>query len=210
MDKVPASSISRRARLSIASTVAMLLLAAAVAPVGAEIEYAPASFRAVLSTARQIVIGDVVAVQGGGQVDPSVDGRSSRFTLQIRYVLRGAAPTVMEIWNLPSQRRDAVVSARQGDRIALALDGTDSAAAFRANAVAWVKGEPSGSDFETVDVGEVFAIAGRDPADSSIYPPGIPPWAALLMPSLLVVGSLVALLITRRRAGSRDALERPS
>ena len=205
MDSIRPSSIPRRARLSIASALATLLLGAMVAPVGAEAEYAPAPFWSVLSRARQIVIGDVVAVQSGGQVDPSIDGRSSRFTLQVRYVLRGTAPNAMEIWNLPSQRRDEVVSARQGDRIVLALDGTDASATIRANAVAWIKGEPPGSDFETVDVGEVFAITGRDPADTSIYPPGVPPWVSLVVPLLLVGGSLIAILIGWRRHERRPS-----
>ncbi len=106
MDRLVELLIRRGVRLSIASAVAALLLAATVAPVGAEVEGPTPSFRSVLSTARQIVIGDVVAVQSGGQKDPSADGRSSRFTLQVRYVLRGTAQSTMEIWTLPSQRRD--------------------------------------------------------------------------------------------------------
>ncbi len=211
MNSIRAASIPRGARLSIASAIAALLLAATVGPVGAEVEGpGTPSFWKVLSTARQVVIGDVVAVQSGGLVDPSADGRSSRFTLQVRYVLRGTAQSTMEIWNLPSQRRDEVVSARQGDRIALALDGTDFSPPIPANAVAWIKGEPPGSDYETVDVGEVFEVVGRDLADPSIYPPGEPSWGSLRGLSPGVAPSTRIGIAARRRSRTRQRVSRAS
>ncbi|MFI5101329.1 MAG: hypothetical protein ACHQE5_12585, partial [Actinomycetes bacterium] len=78
--------------------------------------------------ARRIVIGDVVAIASGGLKSPGTDGRSSRFTLRVRYVLRGTAPRVMEIRDVivGDCTGDALV-ARMGNRVALALDGTDIA-----------------------------------------------------------------------------------
>ena len=100
------------------------------------------SFRDALSTAKRIVIGDVVAVHGGGQVEPGPGGRSTRFTLRVRFVPRGSALAEMVIRDLPTQPCAPIVEARIGDRIALALEATDYSPPTQVNSVAWIEGVP--------------------------------------------------------------------
>jgi hypothetical protein len=53
------------------------------------------SFRDALATTQRVIVGDVTEVEPSDLWDPTVDGRSTRFTLHVRFALRGEATPVM-------------------------------------------------------------------------------------------------------------------
>lgn len=178
----------------------------AVSPhqVAAECDGPVPSFRDALSTAKRVVIGDVIAMRGGGLVKPAVsDGWSSRFTLRVRYTPVGDAQRTMEISDLPTQPCASVVIAREGDRIALAFDATDFTPPIQVNTVAWIRGTPW--DFigvETITVAEIFRSLDLTPPDTSTIaerPAREPPIGLLLA---LAMGALAGSLAWR--SGERD------
>lgn len=193
----------RVARLSVASVVAAVTLAAGAAPASAVCDGPLPSFRDALSTATRIVIGDVVAVRSGGLWDAGIDGRSSRFTLRVRYVLRGEAPAVMEIRDLPTQPCAAGVIARAGDRIALAFDATDFTPPIRVNAIAWIRGIPPAFEgFEIITATGVFELLGQAPPDTATAAPDLP-HAPPLAPFLLLVTGFLGVVLRWWRVRSR-------
>lgn len=162
----------RLSRVVVAAVLAMALPALAVAPVAAECDGPFPSFRVEVAAAKRIVIGDVAAVTSGGLWGPGIDGRSSRFTLRVRHVLRGVAPSVLEIRDLPTgDCTGSVLVARTGDRIALALDATDYAfpPPFRINMAAWIRGVPP-AGFQTVTLAEVSSFVGLRPPNTATAP----------------------------------------
>ena len=149
------------------------------------------------------MIGDVVAVQDGGLAHVGVGGRSSWFTLRVRNVLRGDAPAVLHIRDLPTQPCAPGVAARVGDRIAIAFDAIDYTPAIRVNAVAWIRGTPPPYEgIETVTLAELSERLGFEIADTSTAPPG-PPGRPPSVPLPLLLPGLVGLFLGWRRADSR-------
>ena len=127
-------------------------------------------FRKLTRTAERIVIGDVVELQPGGAWDPLEAGIASRFTLQVRHVVRGESQAVIAIRDLPTQPCAGVVGARLGDRIALAIGGLDFEPPMRVNMVAWIDSVPpdgfgpgSISQASSLSVAEVYALVGLNP-----------------------------------------------
>jgi hypothetical protein len=117
-----------------------------------------------------VIVGDVTGITPSELWDSSVDGRSSRFTLQVRYVLRGEALPVMSIVDLPTQPCAAVVVARVGDRIAIAFDALDFEPPIRVNTVAWIRGTPAFEGVETITLAETFSLMGLAAPDTSTSP----------------------------------------
>lgn len=198
-----AQAVRRVGSATLAGVLAIAFVAAAH-PVAAECDGPFPSFREVVKTARTIVIGDVVAVDRGGAWDPIDGGLSSRFTLQIVYVVRGASGAVVRIDDMPTQQCAPVIGARLGDRVALAVDGLAFTPPVAANMIAWIDvippaefGPGSMSPADTYTVDEVFALTGQQvpqppaPAETSF------PWPVLLAAILVAVILLIAL--TRRR-----------
>ena len=161
------------------------------------------SFRTALSTAQQVVIGDVVAVHDGNLVPVDADGRSGVFTLRTRYVPRGDAPSVMEFSYLETTLCTPFVFVRAGDRIALAFGATETlygSSPSTVNTVAWIRGTPpDGYGGETITMGEVYGLLGLEPPDTSTEPPGSPrrPDAGLL---LGLAAAMAGLVVGWRRA----------
>jgi hypothetical protein len=203
-------------------TVIACLLAVAAAlsasnPVSADCDGPFPEFRNLVKTAKTIVIGDVVAVQRGGAWDPVNGGVSSRFTLQIAYVLRGSSDPVVQINDMPTSECASVVGARLGDRIAIAYDGAEFDRTAGVNMVAWIDAVPppgfgpgGASQAETMSVDDAFALVGQ-----VVPPPASPepaPALAMSPDSLILPGLIAAILVAalaisvplRRRLAAGD------
>jgi hypothetical protein len=202
----------------VVAAMAVGLAFAWVGPVAAECDGPIPSFREVAPTARTIVIGDVTAVHPGGLTNGGSGDRWSRFTLAVRFVVRGSAPATMRVRDLPTQPCAPGLIARRGDRIAIAFDGQAFTPAMAVNAAAWIDGEPpyAGptwlSHFESVTADAVFRLAGIDPpaTDTSVAeepadaeepggaadPAAFDPWPWI---ELLLISSGVAFLLLSRR-----------
>jgi hypothetical protein len=151
-----------------------------------------------------VIVGDVTEITPSELWDSSVDGRSSRFTLRVRYVLRGDAPPVMSIRDLPTQPCAAVVVARPGDRIAIAFDAMDFQPPIRVNTVAWIRGAPAFEGIESITLGETFALMGLAAPDTSTSPdpgPSQPPFATIAVALAGIVATLMARLFAPRVTG---------
>ncbi len=187
-----------------AATLAMGALAIGGSPVAAECSGSPPSFRDALSTAERIVVGDVVALSDGGLAEPRPNRQSSsRFTLRIRYVLRGQAPAVIKIRDFVTQPCAGVIVAREGDRIVVAFDALDYTPPIRVNAVAWIRGTPSGEGNETITVAGLFRRLGLPAPDTAIATPRAPDDAPSSEPALLAVAGLFGLVFGWRRSTPR-------
>ena len=187
-----------------AAMLAVGALAVGGSPVAAECSGSPPSFRDALSTAERIVVGDVVALRDGGLAEPRPSRPSSSwFSLKIRYVLRGQAPVVMRIRDLVAQPCAGVIVARKGDRIAVAFDALDYTPPIRVNAVAWIRGTPSGEGNETITEAGLFRRLGLRAPDTAIATPRPPETAPRSEPALLAAVGLVGLMFGWRRSGSR-------
>jgi hypothetical protein len=171
------------------------------APVAAACDGPVPSFRAVVATARRVIVGDVVGVAPSALSAGRTDGRSARFTLRVRNVLRGEAPAVMEIRDLPTQPCASVVLARTGDRIALALDALDFEPPIHVNTAAWIRGTPF-SGFETITLAQVLSLVGPPATATLARLPNddeSPPDASLIA----LVGVAAFLFAWRRFSRSR-------
>jgi hypothetical protein len=178
------------------------------APVAAECDGPIPSFREVAPTAKTIVIGDVIDVQPGGLIDGIRGGRWSRFTLKVLYVVRGSARPTMEVRDVPTQPCASGIVARQGDRIAIAFEGTAFTPVVVVNTAAWIRGEPPFAEidplsaFESITRDAVFRLAGVDPPETSTNPttdpaaPSIDLWPLL---EILLATTGVAFLVIARR-----------
>lgn len=197
----------------VAAVVLAVALGTASAPsVAAECDGPFPSFAKVATTARVIVTGDVVAVERGGAWDPIDSGVSSVFTLQLRHVVRGEAPAIMQFRDLQTQPCAAVVGVRLGDRIALAIDGVDFTPPVKSNMVAWIGAPPPPifggggmSQAEVLTEEAVFALVGlefpaTEPAPVSSSKDGSP----LLLFAMVVV-AVAAFVFWRVRVRRRDA-----
>ena len=120
------------------------------------------SFENAAPSARRIVIGQVIATLPGS---PSFDdGRTSRFTLRGWSVLDGDQPVEIDVQDLQSQPCAGYITARPGDRIAIAFEGLDFTPAQVVNAVAWVEDDPPQVDgIESTTIGAIYALLGRAP-----------------------------------------------
>lgn len=189
--------------LAASGGLAIAILAGSASPTAAECDGPAPSIRHALLTAARVVIGDVTAVQGGGLVEPGPDGRSSRFTLRVRYVLRGEASAEMDIRDLPTQPCAPGVEARVGDRLALAFDATDFSPPIPVNAVGWIRGSPPNfADFETITLIETFRLLGQSPPDTAIAEPARSPDSPGA-PFVLLASALVGLMFGWRGFAQR-------
>jgi hypothetical protein len=163
------------ALLVAAGPLSLALLSASALPVSAECDGPMPSFRHALSSAKRVVIGDVTAVQGGGLAEAGSGGRSSRFTIRVRYVVRGQAPHEIAIRDVPTQPCAPGLEAAIGDRIAIAFDATDFTPPIQVNAVAWIRGTPPDyPGIETTSVAEIYLRIGQSPPDTAtIEPPSL-------------------------------------
>jgi hypothetical protein len=185
--------------LLLALTLAPILAAMAAGPVAADCDGFVPPFREHATAARRIVIGDVIAV------DPSApwrddQGRSSRFTLRVRYVLRGQADSVISLRDLPFLPcADHVIEARKGDRIALALNASGFTPRITFNTAAWIKGTPPDGGYERISVRDTFVLLDMKPPDTSIAAAGIEDPFPLAGLTVLLAGVATAVIVLLRR-----------
>jgi hypothetical protein len=190
--------------LSVASAIALTVGGTGASTTFAECDGPVPSFRKALGTAQRVVIGDVIDVRLGGLLEPQADGRSSRFTLRVRHVLRGEAPKVMDIRDLVTQPCAGSIVARPGDRIAIAFDAIDFTPPMVVNSAAWIRGEPWGDSYERISETEIFERLGLDAPDTAVATPDPPADAPPLGSLPLVIPGLVGLILGWRRLGIRQ------
>jgi len=163
------------------------------------------SFRQFAATSPRILIGRVTAVDPAAQWRDD-EGRSSRFTLHVEYVVRGESSPVIDIRDAAFLAcADHIIIARVGDRIALAFDvpgllGDETVSTIPA----WIDGTPWGGA-ETITVGEVFSLVGMavPPATSTEAARSAPESAPMWPPFGVLAACLTAGLLEWRRRGSR-------
>lgn len=194
--------------LLVASAIVLTVGGTGAATTLAECDGPVPSFRKALGNAQQIVIGDVIAVRRGGLLEPQADGRSSRFTLRVRHVLRGEAPKLMDIRDLVTQPCAGSIVARPGDRIAIAFDAIAFTPPMVVNSAAWIRGEPWGDSYERITETEIFERLGLDAPDTALATPDPPAHAPPLGLLPLLVSGLVGLILAWRRLGSRQQVPR--
>lgn len=205
-------------------TLAAVVLAGMLAvvqttTVAAECDGPFPSFRKVAVTAELVVIGDVVGIERGGAWDPAENGVSSVFALQLRHVLRGEAPALMQFRDLPTQPCASVVGVRLGDRIALAIGGSDFSPPVEANMVAWIERAPppgfTGDVISEADVfteAEVFSLLGVELPSEQAPPVEAPPGLEAQIPILVILAAAMAVAIgwRMRRRGTDATTAGPS
>jgi hypothetical protein len=164
------------------------------------------SFRQFAATSPRILMGQVTAVD---HTAPWRDdqGRSSRFTLQIAYVVRGESSRVIDFRDAAFLGcADHIIIARLGDQIALAFDvpgllGDETVSTIPA----WISGTPMRwGGAETITVREVFSLVGKTvPPATSTEPTQSTPNSAPMWPPIgfLAACLTVGLLAWRRRTG---------
>jgi MYXO-CTERM domain-containing protein len=178
------------------------LTAATARPVSASCDGPIPSFREFAAAASRIVIGRVTAVDSTAPWRDD-EGRSSRFTLRIDYVVRGESPATMEVRDAAFLGcADHIVIARVGDEIALAFDVPGLLGEGSLSTIpAWVKGTPmEWGGAETITVREVFSLVGKTvpPAtstDAATSAPGSTP----IWPAFGVLAAFLATAWVQRR-----------
>jgi hypothetical protein len=191
------------ARILTAAWIAILGGLGFAGGAAAECDGPPPPFDETIASAKQILIGDVIAI------DPANDageGRSRRFTLQVSDVVRGQAAAQLDMDDVPTQPCASVIIAALGDRIAVAFNGTAFTPQIEVNAVAWIAGQPP-VGFEATTIENVHKLAGVPmpaPGPAAPKPDPPPPWVGpviwgLAVGVVLVIGAVVA----RRAAGAR-------
>ncbi len=196
-------------RFSVAAAIALTVGGIGASTTFAECDGPVPSFRKALGTAQRIVIGDVINVRPGGVLEPQADGRSSRFTLRVRRVLRGEALREMDIRDLVTQPCAGSIVARPGDRIAIAFDAIDFTPPMVVNSAASIRGEPWGDSYERITEPEIFERLGLDAPDTGLATPDPPADAQPLGPLALVVSGFVGLVLGWRRVSSRQRVPSP-
>lgn len=189
----------QRRRLGL-SALLYFVLVLAPPPAIAECDGPFPSFRNVAPSARQIIIGQVVAA-ADDRADRT-DGRTSNFLLRGWSVLEGSRPIEVQIQEVPTQPCAGVIVARPGDEIAIAFGGRDFQPPQVVNAVAWLSGAaPQLIGIETVTLVEVYALVGLDVPTS--LPDQVPPageertlWL-LALPLIAAAAGAIALLARR-------------
>ena len=155
------------------------------------------SFAKVARTADQVVIGAVSTVEV-----EAPNEYASAFTVTVESVLVGPIQAVIEVRDLVSNPACAtVLLAREGDRIALAIGGTDFGYAKQVSAIAYLAGIPHRPDIESMTVADVHAAAG---IPDTAVPPATNPVGRAVWPvaAAVFVGCVLAL---RSRRGSRPS-----
>ncbi len=120
-------------------------------------------------------------------------------------VLRGGSAPLLEIDDVMTQPCAGALVARRGDRIVLALDGSDFVPPVSANMIAWIDGEPVRDvGFETrLSLEEAFALVGRPVPEPDAPESGPDGGAALLAVGAAGVAAVgLAIGVTRRRGRS--------
>lgn len=156
----------------------------------AECDGPPPPFAETVASAKQIVIGDVVAVRGGD--DPA--GRSSQFTIEVSHVVRGQVVARLDINDALLQPCAGNIVAGVGDRIALALNATAFTPAIPANGVAWIGG-PAPEGLETTTIEDVYRIAGVPLPDTTGAAAAPASSEALPAPVVAAISGLVVALV---------------
>lgn len=153
----------RAVRIAVVAGLVLALLGIASAPPAAAACDGPfPSFREAARTATRIVVGDVVAAE------PDATGYATRFTLRVTDVLRGSASATLTIRDLPATPCTPPISARLGDRIAIALGDLAFEPPMRVNAVAFVRGTPPDyPGIERITMAELLALVGPPPPATS-------------------------------------------
>lgn len=158
----------QRRRLGL-SALLYFVLVLAPPPAIAECDGPFPSFRNAAPSARQIIIGQVVAA-ADDRADRT-DGRTSNFLLRGWSVLEDSRPIEVQIQEVPTQPCAGVIVARPGDEIAIAFGGRDFQPPQVVNAVAWLSGAaPQLIGIETVTLVEVYALVGTRCTDKPAGP----------------------------------------
>jgi hypothetical protein len=201
-------ALGKWAALGALATLAVAALAATTArPVIASCDGPVPSFRQFAATSPRILIGRVTAVDSTAEWRDD-EGRSSRFTLNVEYVVRGESSPVIDVRDaafLPCA--DHIIIARVGDQIALAFDvpglmGDESVSTIPA----WINGTPMPwGGAETISVREVFSLVGKAvPPATSTEAARSAPKSAPMWPAIGVLAAcLIAGLLEWRRRGPR-------
>jgi hypothetical protein len=123
-----------------------------------------------------VVIGDVrydISYTDPAAHGVDASGRSSRFRLDVVYVLRGDASASLLVEDELSGPCSGPILARRGDRIAIALGLTDKLLFKESSwsAVAWIRGTPVEYEgIERVTVSSAFRVLGLEPPDTATLP----------------------------------------
>lgn len=213
--------MQRLTRLVGVAIVSSYLLVASPGPALAECDGPIPDFRVVVRSASRVFIGDVTAVD-----NPGPDGFASRFTILVRYVLRGRVHRwPMTIRDLRGSPCSPDIQVTKGQRVALALDGKGRVGGQSAslNSVAYVTGDaPSRLDWSDPHLrfDEIYRLAGVRLATNDVAPPNTStadlgraeersPWLTLPLPILVIAVAALALAMRRlpypHRDGWRDA-----
>jgi hypothetical protein len=148
------------------------VLVASAGPALAECDGPIPDFRVVVRSAERVFIGDVTATD-----NPGPDGFSERFTILVRYVLRGRVHhwpmTIRDLQGSPCSEDIAVT---KGQRVALALDGTGLVGGQSAtiNSVAYITGDaPSWWAWSDPHLrfDDIYRLAGVQLATNDVAPP---------------------------------------
>jgi hypothetical protein len=203
--------MNRVTRVGAATALAATALVAAAAPAFAECVSQTnrfPDFADVAPTASTVVIGTVIAT------GPDNEGSEGRFTVRIDDAIRGEAQATLEIEFLYSGlplrgseacRDSAYLSARAGDVIALALDGSLNGREG-VNTAAWIEGQPSEWDpgVRVMSRAKVISAAKALPATDTETVASAPTSTVPAAAGVLVLLGLGALyLIHRQRARRR-------
>jgi hypothetical protein len=190
-----------------AALAAAALTAAIARPVLASCDGPVPSFRQFAATSPRILIGRVTAVDPVAQWRDD-EGRSSRFTLDVEYVVRGESSPVIDVRDEAFLGcADHIIIARVGDQIALAFDVPGLMGDETVNTIpAWISGTPmQWGGAETITVREVFSLVGMavPPVTSTEAARSAPESAPMWPPIGLLAACLTAGLLEWRRRGSR-------
>lgn len=151
------------------------------------------SFRHGAASASTVVIGTVTNVNELDGAGP-VGGYFRAFTLRVDHLLRGEAPPLMSIDNVPMYCAGPI-QVHPGDVIAVALGAHEFDT--EVTAVAFIAGVPHRSDIERVTLAEAYAMTGV-PMPPITEAPAVP-WPFVLAVGILTAGALLAFAAPRRR-----------
>lgn len=167
-----ADAMNLLTRLVGAAIVSSYVLVASAGPALAECDGPIPDFRVAVRSASRVFIGDVTAID-----NPGPDRFSSRFTIQVGYVLRGRVHRwPMTIRDLRGSPCSGNIEVTKGQRIALALDGTGLVGGQSAtiNSVAYITGDaPSWWDWSDPHLrfDDIYRLTGVPLATSDVAPP---------------------------------------
>jgi hypothetical protein len=151
----------------------------------------------VARTADQVVIGAV----SNAEIE-APNEYASAFTVSVERVLVGPRQAVIEVRDLVTNPAcGTTLMARDGDRIALAIGGTDFGHAKRVSAIAYLAGIPHRPDIESMTVADVYVAAGIP--DTAALPAARPVGVAVWLVVAAAIGGCVLALWDRR--GSRPS-----